>query len=484
MALAKEEFFMNQPADQWIENHTFDELQPGQGARLVRQLSLADIQAFAAVSGDTNPAHLDPEYANDTMFHGVIAHGMWGGILISALLGTQFPGSGTIYLRQDLHFTRPVRVGDTLTVEVKVVSKDPATHHVELDCQVFNQQNQPVLHGLALVVAPSAKVRRPRVEAPQIQLIDPQARFKALLAQGQGLSAVRCAVVHPCDAQALSGALDAAEHGLIIPVLIGPLTRMQATAEAAGRSLQGVECVDVPHSHAAAAEAVRRAVSGDVEILMKGSLHTDELLHEVVQQPGLRTARRMSHVFRFDVPLYPKPLWVTDAVLNIAPGLRAKVDIAQNAIDLARTMGVEQPKVAVLAAVETVNPDMPSTIDAAALCKMADRGQIQGGLIDGPLAFDNAISAHAAEIKHIQSRVAGDADILLVPDLEAGNILAKQLEYLAGASGAGLVVGSRVPIALTSRADSAMTRTASALLALVAAHRARQDPLRQQQLHR
>ena len=475
---------MTPPSAEWIENHTYDELQVGQSARLVRALKLSDIQAFAAVSGDTNPAHLDPEYANDTLFHGVIAHGMWGGALISAVLGTQFPGPGTIYLQQDLHFTRPVRIGDSLTVEVKVLSKDDAKKRVELDCQVTNQKGESVLHGVARVLAPTQKVRRPKVDAPHIQLIDPQARFKALLAQGEGLEAVRCAVVHPCDAESLTGALDAAAHGLIIPVLVGPLAKVQATAQAAGRSLEGVQCIDVPHSHAAAAEAVRMAVAGEVEILMKGSLHTDELLHEVVQQPGLRTGRRMSHVFRFDVPMYPKPLWITDAALNIAPTLRDKADIVQNAIDLARTMGVAQPKVAVLAAVETVNPDMPATLDAAALCKMADRGQIKGGVLDGPLAFDNAISTHAAEIKHIQSAVAGDADILMVPDLESGNMLAKQLEYLAGASGSGLVVGARVPIALTSRADSAMTRVASALLALVAAHQARLDPIRQQQLRK
>ena len=472
------------PSTEWIENHTYDEIQVGQSARLVRSLTLADIQAFAAVSGDTNPAHLDPEYANDTLFHGVIAHGMWGGALISALLGTQFPGPGTIYLQQDLHFTRPVRVGDTLTVEVQVSAKDDAKKHLDLDCRVSNQKGEAVLYGVARVLAPTQKVRRPKVDAPHIQLIDPQARFKALLAQRGDLPAVRCAVVHPCDAESLTGALDAAAHGLIIPVLVGPQAKVQATALACGRSLQGVACVDVPHSHAAAAEAARMAVNGEVEILMKGSLHTDELLHEVLQQPGLRTGRRMSHVFRFDVPLYPKPLWVTDAALNISPTLRDKADIVQNAIDLARIMGVSQPKVALLAAVETVNTEMPATLDAAALCKMADRGQIKGGLIDGPLAFDNAISLHAAQIKHIESAVAGDADILMVPDLESGNILAKQLEYLAGASGAGLVVGARVPIALTSRADSAMTRVASALLALRAAHQARLDPIRQQQLQR
>ena len=458
-----------------IENLTYDELSVGQSARLIRTLTLADIQAFAAVSGDTNPAHLDPAYANDTLFHGVIAHGMWGGALISALLGTQFPGPGTIYLQQDLHFSRPVRIGDTLTVTVTVTVLDDAKKKVDLDCDVTNQHAERVLYGSARVLAPTQKVRRPRSTVPKIQLFDPEARFNALLARGQGMKAVRCAVVHPCDAESLSGALDAARYGLIIPVLIGPTAKIDKVALDAGLDLSGVERVDVPHSHAAADMAAEMAAQGQVEILMKGSLHTDELLHAVLAQPRLRTGRRMSHVFRFDVPMYPKPLMVTDAALNIRPSLMDKVDIVQNAIDLAHILGIELPKVAILAAVETVNPDMPSTLDAAALCKMADRGQIQGGLLDGPLAFDNAISPHAAQIKHIVSPVAGDADILAVPDLESGNILAKQLEYLAGATGAGLVLGARVPIALTSRADSANTRVASALLALLAAHHARRQ---------
>jgi len=229
----------------------------------------------------------------------------------------------------------------------------------------------------------------------------------------------------------------------------------------------------VPHSHAAADMAAEMAATQQVEILMKGSLHTDELLHAVLCRPALRTGRRMSHVFRFDVPMYPKPLMVTDAALNIRPNLAEKVDIISNAIELAHILGIEQPKLAILSAVETVNPDIPSTLDAAALCKMADRGQIKGGILDGPLAFDNAISLQAARIKNIASPVAGDADILVCPDLESGNMLAKQLEYLAGATGSGLVLGARVPIALTSRADGPATRVASALLALLAAHKNR-----------
>jgi phosphate acetyltransferase len=463
------------PHTEWLENITYDELVIGQSARLLRTLTLADIQAFAAVSGDTNPAHLNAEYANDTLFHGVIAHGMWGGALISALLGTQFPGPGTIYLEQVLHFTKPVRIGDTLAVMATVVSKDDAKKRVELDCLVTNQKGERVLHGTARVLAPTQKVRLPKPNLPEIKLFDPEARYKELLARGNDIPAARCAVVHPCDIESLTGAMDAARHGLIVPVLIGPATRIQFLAKEADLDLTDVEVVSVPHSHAAAEKAAELAANGDVEMIMKGSLHTDELIHAVLARPALRTERRMSHVFRFDVPLYPKPLLITDAALNIQPSLSEKRDIIQNAIDFCRVLGVEQPKVAILSAVETVNPAIPSTIDAAALCKMADRGQIKGGLLDGPLAFDNAISAHAAQIKGIASSVAGDADILAVPDLESGNMLAKQLEYLAGGTGSGLVLGARVPIALTSRADGPRARVASALLALLVVHNARRD---------
>ena len=467
---------MNSSLDtELFENYTFSEIKLGQSARLLRTLSVEDITAFAAVSGDTNPAHLSAEYANDTLFQGVIAHGMWSGALISALLGTQFPGPGTIYQDQALHFVKPVRVGDTLTVTVTVTAMHSNDNSVELDCEVINQRGEHVLSGVAKVLAPVTKVRLPRVAAPKIQLFDPQARFRDLLAMGEKLEAVRCAVVHPCDVGSLNGAMDAARYGLIIPVLIGPEVRIRHVAEEAGIDLTGVEIIDQPHSHAAAEKAAEMAASWDVEILMKGSLHTDELIHAVLAKPALRTGRRMSHVFRFDVPLYHKPLLITDAALNIRPTLQEKVDIIQNAIDFARIMGVAVPKVAILSAVENVNPNIPSTLDAAALCKMADRGQITGGVLDGPLAFDNAISAHAAQIKNIASEVAGHADIMAVPDLESGNMLAKQLEYLAGASGSGIVLGARVPIALTSRADGPSNRVASALLALLVAHNARRD---------
>lgn len=461
---------MSNAALEVLENVTFDEIHIGQSARLLRTLRLEDIQAFAAVSGDTNPAHLDAAYADATLFHGVIAHSMWGGSLISALLGTVFPGPGTIYLEQNLHFSEPVRIGDTLDVNVTVTSRDPERKQITLDCVVLNQRGERVLYGMARVLAPTVKVRHQRLFHPQIQINDPQARFEALLALGNKLPAVLCGVVHPCDAESLRGAMQAAQRGLIEPVLIAPEARLRAVAEEAGVDLHDVKMVFVEHSHAAAAMAASMAAANQLGALMKGSLHTDELIHAVLAEPALRTARRMSHVFRFDVPAYPKPLLITDAALNIAPTLTEKVDIVQNATYFAQVLGVERPKVAILSALETVNPNIPSTIDAAALCMMAQRGQITGGVLDGPLAFDNAISAEAARVKNIRSEVAGDVDILMVPDIESGNMLAKQLEYLGGGTASGLVLGARVPIALTSRADGPMARCASALLAKLVAH--------------
>ncbi len=296
-------------------------------------------------------------------------------------------------------------------------------------------------------------------------------KYEQLLERCRKLPAVPTAVAHPCEESALAGALEAGAKGLITPILVGPAARIREIAEKAGIALGATAIVDVPHSHAAAARAVELVRKGDAELLMKGSLHTDELLGAVVaRETGLRTGRRISHVFIMDVPTYHKVLIITDAAINIAPGLEEKADICQNAIDLAVTLGIRRPKVAILAAVETVTSKMAATIDAAALCKMADRGQITHGLLDGPLAFDNAISRDAARIKGIVSEVAGDADILLVPDLEAGNMLAKQLSFLANADSAGLVLGARVPIILTSRADSVRSRIASCAVAVMAAH--------------
>ena len=296
-------------------------------------------------------------------------------------------------------------------------------------------------------------------------------KYELLLAMCRGLDPVPTAVAHPCEETALAGAIEAAEKGLIAPILVGPAGKIREIAARHGIDLRGAQIVDAPHSHAAAAAAVGLIHEGRAEILMKGSLHTDELLGAVVaKDTGLRTARRISHVFLIDVPTYHKVLIVTDGAINIAPTLEDKADICQNAIDLARALDIHRPKVAILAAVETVNSRMPATIDAAALCKMAERGQITGGVLDGPLAFDNAISKEAAAIKGIESAVAGDPDILVAPDLEAGNILAKQLTFLANADSAGLVLGARVPIILTSRADSVRARIASCAVAMRVAY--------------
>ncbi|WOJ90492.1 bifunctional enoyl-CoA hydratase/phosphate acetyltransferase [Methylocapsa polymorpha] len=296
-------------------------------------------------------------------------------------------------------------------------------------------------------------------------------KYDALIFLCHGLAPVRTAIAHPCDESSLRGAVEAAKAHIIEPILVGPKAKIDALAAALGLDISKFRLIDAPHSHAAAAKAVELVRAGEADALMKGSLHTDELMAEVVRkETGLRTERRISHVFIMDVPTYPKPLLVTDAAVNIFPTLDDKADIVQNAIDLAIALRIKEPKVAILSAAEMVNSKIPSTIDAAALCKMADRGQIAGGILDGPLAFDNAISPSAAKTKNIKSLVAGDADILLVPDLEAGNMLAKVLIFLANADTAGIVLGARAPIILTSRADSLRARMASCAVAALYAH--------------
>jgi phosphate acetyltransferase len=306
----------------------------------------------------------------------------------------------------------------------------------------------------------------------------PHAKYERLIARAKSAPPARTVIVHPCDAAALEGAADAAGLGIIEPVLVGPRRKIEATAEGCGRDISSFPLIDVPHSHAAAAKGVELIRAGEGSLLMKGSLHTDELMHEVAAaETGLRTGRRISHVFVMDVPTYPETLFITDAAINIFPDLDAKRDIVQNAIDLHIRIGLGTPRVAILSAVETVTTKIPSTIEAAALCKMAERGQITGGLVDGPLAFDNAIDPEAARIKGITSEVAGRAQILVVPDLEAGNMLAKNLTFLANADAAGLVVGARVPIVLTSRADSVRARLASCAIAVLDAEARRSGPL-------
>ncbi|MDQ7988457.1 MAG: bifunctional enoyl-CoA hydratase/phosphate acetyltransferase [Candidatus Dactylopiibacterium sp.] len=450
------------PPLETLENLTFDEIKVGDGATLSRTIRREDIQLFAAVSGDLNPSHLDELYARDLPGGEITAHGMLTGAIISALLGNQFPGPGTTYVRQDLRFLHPVHMGDTLCVRLTCTERIAATRQLVIACQVSNQDDVAIAEGEAVVTAPEVKTRRPRSALPEVTLTDRQRRYDALLARSAGSPAIRVAVAYPCDAESLRGALQAWREGLIVPVLIGPAARIHAVADTLGESLDGLEIVDAGFSAEAAEKAVALARTGKVAALMKGSLHTDELMSQVVHKvSGIRTARRISHVFVADVPRYPRPLLITDAAINIQPELADMVDIVQNAIDVAHAIDIPNPRVALLSAVETVNPRIPSTLTAAALCKMAERGQIKGGILDGPLAFDNAVSPFAARTKGIVSDVAGHADILVVPDLESGNMLAKQLEYLAGGLLTGVVVGAAVPIVLTSRADRADARSAS-----------------------
>ena len=455
-----------------IENKTYDELQIGDTASLSRRLTKQDIQLFAVMSGDVNPAHLDEEYAKSSMFHEIIAHGMWGGSLISTVIGTQLPGPGTIYLKQSLEFKYPVGLGDIIEIQVKVKEKQPK-NRVALDCTCTDQDGKIVIEGEALVIAPNEKIKRQRIKLPVVAFKEEESeRYKELIALTKGLKPLKTIIVHPVEENSLGGAIEAAEAGLIEPILIGPEEKIKAAAKALKADISKYEIISTTHSHEAAERAVKLIHQGKAEALMKGKIHTQELMHPVVDKDtGLRTGRRMSHIVAMDVPNYHKPLFLTDVALNIQPDLTAKRDIIQNAIDLFLSLMEKTPKVAILSAVETVDEKIPSTLDATALCKMAERGQITGGLLDGPLALDNAISREAADAKGILSQVAGDADILVVPDVESGNMLYKQMSFLAGVDGPGIVLGARVPIILTSRASGPQTRKASCAMALLYARR-------------
>lgn len=453
-----------------ISNKTYDEIRLGDSAQLSQTLSERDVDLFAALSGDLNPTHLDQRFARRNGQGPLTGYSLWSGTLISNLLGNKLPGAGTVYKRQNLRFHHPVIIGDTVTVTIQVTEKRDADHSIMFDCQCVNQNNNLIASGAAEVIAPIKKISRPRSEFPEV-MVQTSDDYAKLMKQCESLEPVITAVAHPCDRVSLTGAVEAAEADLIVPILVGPKKKIHCVADEIGLDISIYRIVDAEHSHAAANKAVELIRKCEAELLMKGSLHTDEFLAAIISSTtGIRTERRISHVFVMDVPTYPKILLITDAAVNIFPDLAAKLDICQNAIELAHTLGIETPKVAILSAIEMVNPKIPSTLEASALCKMADRGQITGALLDGPLAFDNAISRQAATTKHIVSAVAGDADILLVPDLEAGNILAKQLAFLNHADGAGIVLGARVPIILTSRADNVRTRMASCGVAVLHAH--------------
>ena len=445
------------------ENKTYDELEVGDEASIKRVCTGNDLYVFAHASGNLNPLHL-PEAADDNGGPETIAPSMWVGALVSAVLGNVLPGPGTLYHAQTFRFLDRVHVGDELTVSVKVLEKLDGSL-VRLATTVKGRGGDLIAEGEAEVHAPTRKVRIEGEGLPEVEIRRHQ-HFKRLLETCSGLPPLLTAVVAPEDKVALGGALLAAQKGLIRPLLIGAEAAIRDAANAAGLDLNGSEIRDVPDPAAAADYAAELAGRGEVEALMKGALHTDQLLHAALsKRHGLRTGRRISHVFAFDVPGLDHLLLVTDAAINIAPGLEDKVDIVQNAIDLARALGIAEPKAGILSAVETVSPKIPSTLDAAILSKMAERGQIRGGMVDGPLAMDNAMDVEAARTKGIASLVAGRADILVVPNLEAGNMLAKELVFVAHAHGAGIVVGAKVPIILTSRADNEQSRLASCAIA-------------------
>ncbi|MDR3214408.1 MAG: bifunctional enoyl-CoA hydratase/phosphate acetyltransferase [Azoarcus sp.] len=462
---------MNHSGNSFIQNRTFDEIEVGDSAQLIRPLRTADIQLFAAISGDINPTHLDPEFAQSGQFRDIVGHSLWGGTLVSAILGTEFPGPGTVYVSQSFNFWRPVTVGDTLTISVTCREKHEHNHHLVFECRAVNQSGVKVMDGYAEVAAPTQRIRRPKVLPPEVKIADREERFRRMLSLTDGLPPIQIAVASPCDADSLRGPLQAAVTGLVTPILVGPDRKIRALAEEQMLDLKGIRIINVQDDNAAADVAVALCRDEGVSALMKGSLSTRDLMRAALSKTtGLRGARRISHVAVASVPAYPKLLLVTDAAINIAPTLEEKADIIQNAIDLAHMMGLSEPRVAILAATDVVDPKMPATLDAAALCEMAERGRIQGGLLAGPLAFDKAVSPRAAGIKGIRSPVAGEADILVVPSIEAGNIVARQLEYLADALMGGIVLGAKVPIVLTTRADTAQTRTVSCAIAQLIHH--------------
>ncbi len=452
-----------------ITNVTFDEIEIGATASLSRTVTQTSVEVLALLSGDVDPFGLQGNGLEEVRPDVSITNAAGAEALIAAVLGTRLPGPGMQIVRQELAYQGIVHTGDQLTATVQAREKRAATREVVFACRCFNQEEQTLISGDVTVIAPTRQVTYTEMTPPELVLRRGDALMQ-LVRDCECLPAIRCAIAHPCDRDSLLGPLEAARRGIITPVLVGPEAKIRAVAAAEDADLSGVEIVPVPHSHASAARAVELARSGEVDAIMKGSLHTDEMLSAMLPSAtGLRTGRRMSHVFVMDVPSYPRLLMITDAAINIYPKLEEKVDIVQNAIDLAHVLRIAVPKVAILSAIENVNPKIASTVEAAALCKMADRRQITGGMLDGPLAFDNAINVEAARTKGIDSAVAGQADILVVPDLESGNMLAKQLSYLAGAESAGIVMGARVPVVLTSRADSVRTRLASlAVMAMMA----------------
>jgi phosphotransacetylase/acyl dehydratase len=446
------------------KNTTYDELKVGDTASIQRTLSLHDIYLFAHASGNTNPAHMPEDGKAATP--DIVAPSMWAGSLLSAVFGTLLPGPGTLYQSQTLQFRSRVHIGDTVVASVRCTAKLEKPLAV-FDTKIVKTDGTVVADGVAEINVPIVSVTLPNRELPTL-ILDDNDQFLPLIECARSLGRMATAVVCPDDANSLNGAVLAAREGLIDPIMIGHKAAILKAAEASNLDLSGYRILEASTHEEAAALAVEIVRKGEASGIMKGNIHSDLLLAQVVKKDGgLRANRRISHVFVMDVPTLDALLFISDAAINIAPDLVTKVDIVQNAIDLAQACGIDKPRVGVLSAVETVNPNIPSTIDAAVLSKMAERGQITGGIVDGPLAMDNAMDVAAARTKGIASLVAGHANVLIVPNLESGNMLAKELTFVARAEAAGLVVGAKVPVMLTSRADNAKARLASAALAVL-----------------
>jgi phosphotransacetylase len=452
-----------------IESKTYEEIAVGDVAKTEHVLTTEDGMAFASISGFNSVLRSD-ELIQRAGGIPPTGPNMWCASLVSGLFSMQIPGPGCTLTNISLSFYNRIHVGDRILVKVNVTSKDDVTKLIKFDCEAHSGVGTLIFNGTAQLTAPLVKERWSTLPVPQLIVHDPYRRYHGLIARATAKPPVRTGVVWPCDEVSLGGTLQAYKDKLIMPILVGSEAKIRGLAEAMQLDLESIAIVDVSDSRTAAVRGVELARKAEVQMLMKGSLHTDELMSAVVsREGGMRTGRRISHVFALDVPAYHKTLFVTDAAINIQPDLETKIDILQNAIDMMVTLGITMPKVAILSAVEAVNPAIPSTLDAAALCKMVDRGQITGAIVDGPLAFDNAISSDAARIKKIKTVVAGDVDLMMVPNLEAGNILFKELQYLAGALAAGVVVGAKVPIVLTSRADGELARMASCALGVLLA---------------
>lgn len=451
-------------------NRTYEQINIGDTAEIVRECSSNDLLVFAHASGNRNPIHLpDTDWTGDGVIDKPVAPAMWLGGLASAVLGNILPGPGTMYKAQSFRFLGRAAVGDKLTVRVTVTDKKPDNILV-FDMAVLRQDGLRLVEGVAEVIAPTETIEFDSSEIPAL-LVQRHRHFNHMIEQAKTLPALPTAVVAPDDPNSLEGAIIAAQEGLIRPILIGAKPRIDAAAQELGENLSDYELIDIEDEAEAAGRAVQMVHEGTVKAVMKGHLHTDHLLHHVVKKDGgLRTKRRISHVFVMDIPGRKTPVLISDAAINISPDLNTKVDITQNAIDAARSLGLQSPRVGVLSAIETVNPAIPSSLDAAVLSKMAERGQIKGGIVDGPLAMDNAIDVQAARTKGITSLVAGHAEVLIVPNLESGNMLAKELTFIAHAEAAGLVIGAKVPVMLTSRADDSRARLASCALALLYTH--------------